>query len=87
MGISNLLWSYWYNRNDAYMKHICEDIISKIQGKHNVSHHDDTDIIYGYLVISFGDYGTSPRYGWIDDDKKDDIIKEIKQFIEEIKED
>jgi hypothetical protein len=38
------------------------------------------EIIWMFLVLLFGDYGTSPRTGWIDEDNFD----ELRDFIDEI---
>ena len=38
------------------------------------------EIIWMFLVLLFGEYGTSPRSGWIDEDNFD----ELKEFIDEI---
>lgn len=38
------------------------------------------EIFWMMLVLKFGDYGTSPRYGWLEMENKDKIIK----FIDDI---
>lgn len=38
------------------------------------------EIIWMFLVLLFGEYGTSPRTGWIDEDNFD----ELREFIDEI---
>ena len=40
------------------------------------------NVIWQILVIMFGDYGTSPRYGWIDFDNKDDAVELLKKLVE-----
>ena len=39
------------------------------------------DLYWMLLVYSFGNYGTSPRYGWIYRDKLDDCINHITEMI------
>lgn len=44
-----------------------------------------SNIIYGMLVICYGDYGTSPRSGWINT-KKQQIINELEEELKHWKE-
>ena len=37
------------------------------------------DVFYGTLVSLYGDYGTSPRHGWINDEK---VEKSIAKALE-----
>jgi hypothetical protein len=41
---------------------------------------------WSILVIEYGDYGTSPRYGWIEVENVERIIEEMESFYESIKE-
>ena len=71
-----ILASYGYNRSEEYMIALCQEIIWRIDYtcisnpcyKPNTDKDvvEDCDIIYGALVCAFGDYGTSPRYGWME---------------------
>ena len=38
------------------------------------------EIIWMFLVLMYGEYGTSPRSGWIDEDN----FEEFREFIDEI---
>ena len=38
------------------------------------------ELYWMLLVFTFGEYGTSPRSGWIDRDKLDDCIKHITEM-------
>ena len=75
--LEGILSSYFYNRDTEYMAYLCIGIkermtqkpilnIKRIKDFRYIS--DDVDNIYGSLVCLFGDYGTSPRYGWIEID-------------------
>ena len=33
-------------------------------------------------MFLYGNYGTSPRYGWLDSDKKDAVMKALKDEFE-----
>lgn len=38
-------------------------------------------LLWSEFVLCYGDYGTSPRFGWIEDDKLEDAIKFIKEAV------
>lgn len=38
-------------------------------------------ILWSVLVVMFGDYGTSPRYGWIENENKNKCLNELKSWI------
>lgn len=46
---------------------------------------DVVDLFYGMLVCLCGDYGTSPRFGWINDEEKDNIETALIEEINELK--
>lgn len=88
--ITGITTSLWYNLEiDALIK-IYEAIIARI--KHagyaqTVLQDEDlefiVDIMMGIIAVIYGDYGTSPRFGWIEDDKvKNDIISNLEGEIE-----
>lgn len=64
--VKAILDSYAYNREFWYMIDLCREVLKRVQGV-AYGHSDDGDIIYGFLVLMYGDYGTSPRSGWIED--------------------
>ena len=66
--LENILWSIAYNREDSYMIDLCEELLKRINTEW-CEHTDDGDIVYGFLTICFGEYGTSPRSGWFEDKK------------------
>lgn len=86
-----LLRSYWYNRDESYMIIICDRLLEGLPSGNRVWHaednttdlSDDMDILWGTLVCGFGDYGTSPRYGWIRDIDIQPALTVIKEFKEE----
>lgn len=40
-------------------------------------------ILWSVLVMEYGDYGTSPRYGWIEIEYKEMILEIFKKWIDE----
>ena len=90
MPIVNAIFnSYAYNREFSYMVELCQEVLERVRGFKSSSHTDDGDVIYGFLVIMFGDYGTSPRSGWIENyeeeiaDCIEDLIENYKRLEEE----
>lgn len=85
-----ILRSFWYNRDEAYMVRICELLETSLKdGRRSwtlgddVANSDDMDIIWGTLVCGFGDYGTSPRFGWVHDIDIQPALKVIQEFKED----
>lgn len=74
--------SYYYNRSLYHSFNLCKEIRARVINNSEAIWTDDGDIIYGILVLLYGDYGTSPRSGWIIENKEDiiscidDILKE-----------
>lgn len=87
--IYNLLVSFGYNRSTDDMIELCKELIDRLIGadwrynKHKCT--DEGDIIYGYIIMLFGNYGASPRSGWFEDEKENLvplIIDQIKQYLQ-----
>lgn len=80
--------SYAYNREFSYMVKLCQEVLKRVQGV-AYAHSDDGDIIYGFLVIMYGDWGTSPRSGWIEENIEEitgcinDLIEVYRRLKEE----
>ena len=84
--LDTLLTSFWYNRTTKYMLSVALELKGRLEGTLHCNYwHDDADIIYGALVLHFGDYGTSPRSGWLNDNSKKILIAEIDKLIAEYK--
>ena len=85
--VSALITTYFYNRDNEQVKGLIQNIIYRL-GRYNKHSgecsEDDVDIAYGYLVLLYGDYGTSPRHGWIDSPWREIILKELKKQLESI---
>ena len=79
--VTALLTSYGYNREADYMLQLCEEIKKRIEGCY-VTQTDDGDNIFGFLICLYGDYGTSPRSGWINNPQvEEDLISGIDSMI------
>lgn len=79
-----LLSSFFYNRDDKYFYELLQEVKKRIKGE-KTTWSEDGNIIYGFLVCNWGDYGTSPRSGWLANDfVKEEAIKELDQYIKDV---
>ena len=78
-----IIASFDYNRSREDMIKLCEEVKKRIR-KYIVEWTDDGNILYGILVLLYGDYGTSPRSGWLESDTEE-IIASINEEIELLK--
>lgn len=84
-----------YNRGYEHTLHVVEVALERVKTGNHTMHLEDDDLdFYAFLVLLCGDYGTSPRFGWFDDEEKRCISEyldaqrlEISRFLEEEKED
>ena len=85
----DMLNSLSYNREDNYMFTLVNRIIKYITESGREYEQDeymeDIDILWGTLVYSFGEYGTSPRYGWIENEYKSFIKIYLETWLNENK--
>lgn len=88
--IYDLLVSYGYNRSTDDMIELCKELIDRLTDKdwyNKRKSTDEGDIIYGYIILLFGDYGTSPRSGWFENKHKRFaplIVDQIRQRLQEL---
>lgn len=84
--LNALITSYFYNRDTEDVLKMLDELQMRIKNYYCVWT-DDVNIIFGTLILLYGDYGTSPRGGWFDDQKaKEEILDEIKRIIKEYEE-
>lgn len=58
----------YYNREEYYSFAYPNEILK------TYSVDEFPNIVWGLMVLMFGDYGTSPRFGWIDIENKDKAL-------------
>lgn len=90
----NLVTALNYNRNTDYTMEVCHRVIQRIKHDYEwrVEHKydeygigDDVDLIASMIFLGYGEYGTSPRYGWIIDERYEkDIINALVMRINEL---
>ena len=86
--VRNILTAFWYNNSDEDMRTLCSElkirIASRVVEKDELAqysqHPNYGDIIVSLMVLMFGEYGTSPRYGWIPKEQADFIVNVINKF-------
>lgn len=85
--ISCYLQSLFYNRSTEHIVKLIEEVIGRINDTFkSCDWTDEGDIFYGMIVIMTGDYGTSPRCGWINEDELLDVLKVLNEELHEYKE-
>lgn len=85
--LSALLTSFYYNYKKDYLIDVCEDVKNRLLNGPYRKPTEEGNIIMGQLVLLYGDYGTSPRYGWMENKLIiPTLIEEIDKFITECKE-
>jgi hypothetical protein len=86
--LRGIMAAFWYNRDDKDLIDTLEQVKRRLSGyKKYEKPIDDADIISSILVYTYGDYGTSPRYGWFDNAAVPQaFIEVIDSYINEIKE-
>ena len=52
-----------YQMNDEYLFALYDELIKRFKN-YNTEFSEYGNLIYGALIMAFGDYGTSPRTGW-----------------------
>lgn len=85
--IRAILTSFRYNYQEDYLIDVCEDVKNRLLKGPYRTPTEEGHIIMGLLVLLYGDYGTSPRYGWMENKLIiPTLIEEIDEFITECKE-
>jgi len=90
--LNSLLTVLWYNGYEDCIKAIyyyirdCknESYIPFPNHEKNILSYDfdkPDRILWSVLVMKYGDYGTSPRCGWIDVENKDTILEQFKEWM------
>lgn len=73
-----------YNRMTDYTMEVCHRVFKRIDKDYTwrVEHKydgegmdDDVDLLASAIFVAYGEYGTSPRYGWIVDTDYENAIK------------
>ncbi len=90
--VNAIVTSYNYNRSDAHVLRLIKNVLTRANGwnyptiPYNSDEfrdvREDADIFYGILVNCYGDYGTSPRHGWISPENEKDVIRALEDELD-----
>lgn len=94
MELNSLLWVGWYNDREDEIKDLYKYIKNSIkEGNYGyiafpsqfgeIDCNDYIRVLWSVLVMEYGNYGTSPRYGWIEN--ANDFLPEFEAFLNEAK--
>ena len=76
--LNGITGAYSYNIDDDAMELLYLELIDRFKRKDCVWT-EEGNIVYGTMVILFGEYGTSPRSGWFNDEA---IVKDCVRWLE-----
>lgn len=77
--LSGMYTAIEYEESENRMLLLINELICRLKGDKGAIGTDYGDFIYNALVITFGDYGISPRYGWFNDKEMiDDFINYLE---------
>lgn len=79
--LRSIITAYFYNRNDDDLIRTLHQVIHRLNKGEWEPPLDDADIICSFLYYLYGDYGTSPRYGWFD---IKELVSEFTKIIDTI---
>ena len=80
-------WTYWYNGYEDDLDEIIEYLKKKKNSNSSIFRPDMIksdgstpllELFWMILVMQYGEYGTSPRSGWIDKNKIDECIANLE---------
>ena len=85
--LNAILTSFQYNYDKSYLIKVAEDVKNRLQNGPYMTPTEEGHIIMGTLVCLYGDYGTSPRYGWFENKLLiPEFINILDEFIDKMKE-
>lgn len=80
--IDAILTTFWYDEPTAYAIMELISRIKKIDGERTATGQQ----VFSILVLLVGDYGIAPRAGWINDDREQQVLDAIAEWVREFDE-
>ena len=77
--LDGLTGAYSYNMDDEDIRLLYLELIDRFK-RNDCVWSNEGDIVYSTIVIIFGEYGTSPRSGWFNDET---IVKDCIRWLDE----
>lgn len=74
----------WYNYEESYMCKTIKEVKSLINQEH-IEENEEASFIYQELVLLFGDYGVSPRRGWIEQHYRYQLLAAIEKYCRDMR--
>lgn len=85
--IEALISAFNYNMDTAELIECLKTVCDRLNGNPFVPHNNIAiDLIISFIVLRYGDYGTSPRYGWFPKFERRVICTTIAARISELEE-
>ena len=69
--ITNIFMAYWYNGDDVI--NVINEVRNRIYGN-DCEYTFMGDLIYSFIILCYGEYGTSPRSGWLIKNYEEEIL-------------
>lgn len=82
--IDSLLSAVWYDYAKPYVIATINDVKHMIVNNGTRSATEFASYIFKVLVLLYGDYGVAPAVGWINDKYREDIIRAIDKWCEQM---
>lgn len=80
-----ILTAFFYNRDNEDLKKTLIEVRQRLDKGKYVPPSEDGHIICSIITYLYGDYGTSPRYGWFPDKGwNEEFVKIIDEFMEDM---
>ena len=82
--LTSLITALNYQRYNSDIIALLEEIIGRLENTFDCTKWtDEGNLIYGALIVNYGDYGTSPRSGWFYGDYSERYKKELITLFKE----
>lgn len=62
--IDNVITALYYQRENSYLVEVIKEVIERFEDIYEGEWSDDGNTIHCMIILTYGDYGTSPRTGW-----------------------
>lgn len=83
--VDAIITAFNYNMNTTELIECLKNVCERLNGNAFVTHSNIAiDLIVSFIVLRYGDYGTTPRYGWFPTFERKIICDAIAELIREL---